>query len=187
MLRCLVLFVLDCLPFASKWMLLVLSCCSTDGCAPSFLITDSIGRFSTCCSMNNFIYPHHEIHHVIHSNDFCYCRARWINLLFGRHRNTAPFPNVNIESVWLIMSLCTANEASILHSKVPESSRPITSGRYTVAWRYQITLASFRKLSSLGSLTLIHRYATATCISGRARFAAYSNLFVIQWKNSAYS
>ena len=43
--------------------------------------------------------------------------------------NTAPFPNVNIAPVWLGMSLCTANEAQILHSNVSDSSHPITSGR----------------------------------------------------------
>ena len=36
-------------PSALRQMMLVLSCCSTDGFAPSFLMIDLIGKFTTCC------------------------------------------------------------------------------------------------------------------------------------------
>ena len=107
------LFVLDLFPFPSNLILLVLSCCNTDGCDPNFLMIDFIGRLTACCSMYSFTHitkfiasSTPTISATVELVVFTFC-------LFDRE-NTAPLPNVNIAPVWLHMSLCTAKEASML-------------------------------------------------------------------------
>ena len=139
---CRVLFILDLFPFASSLMLLVLSCCSTDGCDPSFLIIESIGRLRTCCSTNSFT---HITKFIASSTPIISATVELVELTFClfESENTAPRPNVNIAPVWLRMSLRTANEALILQSSVPDASYPIISGKCTVWRRYRITLVNF--------------------------------------------
>ena len=140
---CRVLFVLDLLPFASKQMLLVLSCCITDDCAPSFLIIDLVGKLMTCCSINSFT---HITKFIVSSTPIISATVELVELTFYLFdsENTAPLPNVSMAHVWLLMSLCTANEASILQRSVPDASHPTINGRCTVLRRYLITLVSFR-------------------------------------------
>ena len=54
-----------------------------------------------------------------------------------------PFPIVTEYPVWLFMSICTANAASILQIRDPESFRPIIRGSAIDSQRYLITLVSF--------------------------------------------
>ena len=130
-----VCFVLHLLPFTLSWMLLVFSCWSTNGCAPSFLMTESVGMPDTCVSISNFA---HMTKFIASSIPIILATVELVEFtlcLFDRE-NTAPFPNVSIASVRLRMLLCTVNEASILHNKVPDSSHPITSKRWTIALWY---------------------------------------------------
>ena len=121
------------LPFASRQMLLVLSCCKTNGCAPSFLIIDVAGSFT------------HIIKFIASSKPIISATIELVELTFClfESENTAALPNVSIAPVWLLMSLCTANEASILQRSVPDASHPIINDRCTVLRRYLITLVSF--------------------------------------------
>ena len=178
---CLVLFVLDLFPFASRQILLVLSCCTTDGFAPSLLMIGLIDKFTTCCSINNLTLI---TKFIASSTPMISATVELVKLTFYLFdgENTAPLPNVSIAAVWLLMSLWTANDASMLHSNVLESSHSITRGRCIVSWRYCITLASFKQSSLVGSPTLVHKYAITPYISGRACFVANNNLVIILWK-----
>ena len=98
MLICLVLFVLVLIPFDSRQILLALSYWSSGGFTPSFLMIHFIGKFLTCCSINNFTHitkfiasftP--MISATIELVDLTFC-------LFDRE-NTAPLLKVNIAPV----------------------------------------------------------------------------------------
>ena len=140
---CRVLFVLDFFSFASSLMLLVLSYCNTDGRDPSFLMIDLIGKLRTCCSTNSFT---HITKFIASSTPIISATVELVKLTFClfKRENTAPRPNVNIAPVWLRILLCTANDASMLKSSVPDASHPISSGKCTVLQRYRITLVSFK-------------------------------------------
>ena len=156
---CLVCFVLDLLPFASRRMLLLLSWWSTDSFVPSFLIFKSIGKFLYWCSINSFTII---IIIIASSTPMIAANIELVEFTFCLFNNgtTALLPNFNIAFVWLRMSLWTTNDTSMLNSSVQ------------VAHRYCITLANFKLLFSVGSLTVMHRYLTATWIQGLTRFAA---------------
>ena len=143
MLICQVLSVLDLLPFAIRQMLLVLSCCNTNGCAPSFSIIDLAGKLVTCCSINSFT---HITKFMVSSTPIISATVELVELTFClfESENTAPLPNVSIAPVWLRISLCTANDASMHQRNVPDASHPIIKGKCTVLRRYRITLASFK-------------------------------------------
>ena len=91
-------------------------------------MTELVGMPDTCVSINNFTRMIKFIASFISIISATVEVVEFTFLLLDRE-NTAPFLNVSIAPVWLRMSLCTANEASILHNKVLDSSHPITSGR----------------------------------------------------------
>ena len=140
---CRVLFVLGLFFFASSQMLLVLSCCNTDGCDPNFLIIGLIGKLRICCSTNSFT---HITKFIASSTPIISATVELVGLTFClfESKNTAPLPNVSIAPVWICISLYTANDTSMLQRSVPDASLQIINGRCTVLRRYRITLASFR-------------------------------------------
>ena len=96
-----------------------------------------------------------------------------------------PVPRVKQYPVWLFMSMWTANDASILHTMLPEPSDPRMRGRWIVARTYRTSLPSFFQSSMFGALTRLHRKETDTCRSGLTLFATYRNLATKRWKVSA--
>ena len=90
-------------------------------------MTELVGMPDVCVSMNNFT---QMTKFFVSSIPIILATVELVEFtfyLFDRE-NTVTFPNVSTALVRLRMSLCTANETSILHNKVPESSHPITSG-----------------------------------------------------------
>ena len=105
-------------------------------------MTELVSMVSTHCSINNFT---HMTKFGASSTPIILVTVELVEFsfyLFDRE-NIAPFLNVSIAPVWLRMSLCITNKASILHNSVPDSSHPIISGRGTVVHRYLITLVNF--------------------------------------------
>ena len=87
--------------------------------------------------------------------------------------------------VWLFMSVWTASEASILHTKLPDPSDPTINRRWIVALTYPTNLPSFFQSPTLGHFILFHKNSIATCRSGRALLATYRKQATIRWNRSA--
>jgi hypothetical protein len=81
---------------------------------------------------------------------------------------SAPLPMVNTAPVWLFMSMCTANAASMYHDSVCLSSASNCRTSSMVPFRNHNVFNSFLQSPSFGSVTRDDRNPTTGFTSGLA-------------------